>query len=426
VYIFTLYAEVLDNPLLPSPPWLPITHVCRHWRTITLSHGSLWTSITRGLSLRWIKAFMVRSGTMLMDFDIHVSPSPEPDNRACLCHEDTVLLLADFTRVRSLSLTGYDHTISPIINSLRSLPHLQSLTLCLENRVGPPYRLPDNLLGGKASVRRLQLLSRYGHTFIVAPHWLLRGVTHFTISEITAPPDILKVLRNMPTLAYFEFRGCFVSSSKLGTSPIQMPQLMDLTVRTNSLEDFVLLNQLLLLPVGAKRRMELSTSGFYSSFRDRLHRYPIGDLLPVVEAANGFQHFHFFEAPKEGWFRLWTGNAVTTWEDAELCLHVEWRELWLTNLDYFMEFCEMLGAARVRRLVIDSPSSGLSKSYWSMLFDKLPGVEELELYPASVDTWKEIGDPAMLPALRSVRVADSGLDHHRPSTQYLWTRRHQG
>jgi hypothetical protein len=70
VCIFTFYAEALDDPLLPSPAWLPITHVCHHWRTIALSHGPLWTSITRGLSLRWIKAFMERSRTMLMDFDI--------------------------------------------------------------------------------------------------------------------------------------------------------------------------------------------------------------------------------------------------------------------------------------------------------------------------------------------------------------------
>jgi hypothetical protein len=60
-----------------------------------------------------------------------------------------------------------------------------------------------------------------------------------------------------------------------------------------------------------------------------------------------------------------------------------------------------------------------------MLFDKLPGVEELELYPASVDTWKEIRAPAimMLPALQRVRVVDFVLDHYRPRTQCLWTRR---
>jgi hypothetical protein len=152
VYIFTFYAEALNHPLFPSPPWLPFTHVCRHWRTITLSHGLLWTSITRGLSLRWVKAFMARSGTMLMDFEIRVASSwPGPDTRACLSQEDIVLLLTDFTRVRSLSLTGDCHTIRPIMDSLRSSPHIQSLTLCLKDIVQPHMILPDNLLGGKST-----------------------------------------------------------------------------------------------------------------------------------------------------------------------------------------------------------------------------------------------------------------------------------
>jgi hypothetical protein len=119
---------------------------------------------------------------------------------------------------------------------------------------------------------------------------------------------------------------------------------------------------MILLRVGAKRRMELSAGSFYNSASEL---DCIDDLIPVVEAANGFQHIHFSGTQKEGWFRLWTGNTVTTWEDAEFCLHVEWTRydgLSRINLRSFIAFCDELGAARVRRLVMDSPSPGLQKS----------------------------------------------------------------
>jgi hypothetical protein len=165
---------------------------------------------------------MERSGTTLIDFDIHVSP--DTGTRLSLCHEDIILLLADFTRVRSLSLTGHYHTIHPIIDSLRRSLPVQSLSLCIGFELD--FILPDDLFGGKAPIRRLQLV---GDGHIVAPHWLLRGVTHFTSGESIALAELLNVLRNMSALAYFEFRGCL---NEERASPIQMPQLTNLTVRT--------------------------------------------------------------------------------------------------------------------------------------------------------------------------------------------------
>jgi hypothetical protein len=53
-------------------------------------------------------------------------------------------------------------------------------------------------------------------------------------------------------------------------------------------------------------------------------------------------------------------------------------------------------------------------SFWWSILHKLPGIEELELYPASVDilgaAWKVNFAPAVLPALRRIRIVDSQLD----------------
>jgi hypothetical protein len=227
----------------------------------------------------------------------------------------------------------------------------------------------------------------------------------------------------MSALTYFEFRGD-LDWKKVDElrAPIQMTQLMNLIVVTKSPRpfEFILLNRLLLLHVGAKRRMELPAPTTLPEFDCDLGF--IDGLSPVVEAANGFRHIHFSGVEEEGWLHLWTGTAVTTWEDAEFCLRLEWqkaRQYARQNLHHFILLFKVLGLARVRRLVVDSPS-GLPKPYWRYILKLLPGIEELELYPASVDTlgraWMAPDAPAVLPALKRVQIVDSALDHS--SSQY--------
>ncbi|KAH8977655.1 hypothetical protein EDB86DRAFT_3000333 [Lactarius hatsudake] len=387
-HVFTFCTEVLENQSLPYPAWLPITRVCRYWREIALSHGPLWTSITPGMSLHCIKVFIERSRTSLMDFDIRVGPTRSSIG---ISHQDIILLLTDFMRVRSLRLTGCHFALHSILKSLRSSLPIESLSLC-DFGWRNLYYLHDDWFGGKASIRRLHLAGG-GH--IIVPQWLLRGVTHFTSGQLITLPHLLNVLIQMPALVYFEFRTrsrwIGHDMDELRASPVQMPQLMN-----------------------SVRRMELPSSAFHSGFS---HTYCIDDVLTVVGATDRFQHVHFSGTQKEGWFRLWTGDAVTTWEDAEFCLYAEWRAARLSreNLRDLFALCDVLGAARVRRLVIDSLSPTLPKSYWWKLLANLPRIEELELHPASVDVlgsaWKVNRAPAVLPALRRVRITDPKLDN---------------
>ncbi|KAI0301536.1 hypothetical protein B0F90DRAFT_1717888 [Multifurca ochricompacta] len=89
--IFTFYAESLHPKLVSFrtfPHWLAITYVCRHWRSIVLNHHILWTSITPGLTLRWVKVLMERSGTAPVDVDILVGQS---DKRTPIARAKTSL-----------------------------------------------------------------------------------------------------------------------------------------------------------------------------------------------------------------------------------------------------------------------------------------------------------------------------------------------
>ncbi|KAH9174537.1 hypothetical protein EDB89DRAFT_549474 [Lactarius sanguifluus] len=431
-YIFTFCTEVSDNPHLRYPAWLPITLVCRYWRTTALSHAPLWTSITCGLSLRWIKTFMERSRPMLTNFDVQIAPlgylSDVWINAKAYHQEDIVLLLSDFTRIGSLCLTGTHSTIRPIIDSLcRSLP-VHTLSLRLEdnlNRERNRFILPDDLFGGKASIRYLQFTAGCQ---IVAPHWLLHSVTHFTSAETISPSELLDALRQMPALTYLEFHPLsFLWSNldldKLRASPIYMPHLMNVIAHTSFCPDTVIfLNQLLSLRPGAKRRLELHLSEFCDWIG---HNDWIEGLSPILEGAGGFQNIHFSGEQKEGWFRLWTGSAATVWEDAKFCIFAEWRQLGgaYTRSDSSSRFVA-LGVAQARKLVIDLPSphpekfwyrkKDLSLSYWWQPLEKLPGIEELELRSTVVrriaGAWEVSKAPAVLPALRRVRIVAPELD----------------
>lgn len=420
-HIFTFCTDQAPGKSKSFPPctipaWLPITHVCRYWRTASLSHPPLWTSTTPDLSLRWVKIFMERSRTMLMDFDIRISYY-----RGLLdFHNNIVLLLSDFTRIRSLRLTGTPSIVCPILDSLcTSLPRpVQSISLFLDEygeKVNHVF--PDNSFGGMVPIRHLHFVV---NGRIVVPHSLLRGVTHFTSTESISPTELLNMISQMPSLTYLElhpldYLWCGSRVDEALLVPIQVPQLTNLVSHTTGTPDtFIVLNRLLLND-SAKRRLELELpqcSGLSET----------EGLLPVIEAAGGFQHVHFSGDLKKGWFRIWTGSVATTWEDARFCLFAEWERRTSSYRDGSLpSLFRKLGMAQARRLVINFPHvhvwkyklKDLSMSYWWRLLETLPGIEELELSLTGAgvpgDVWKVSTNPAVLPALRRVRIVADGV-----------------
>ena len=206
--IFTYVAEPRlpdDEPFLQVyPEWIAITYVCRHWRAIALSHHTLWGTITPNLSFTWLKILMARSETAQVDVELRVGQ--QFIKRMCLSVDEAIALLSDCTRMRSLRPLGPHRDVGAVLEALRrcTTTPVHSLTLSLWES-GPPVFLSEDLFGGRAPVRQIHFTA---DRCIVAPRWLLRGITRFTSGEQILLLDLLDALRQMPALAHFAVQHC--------------------------------------------------------------------------------------------------------------------------------------------------------------------------------------------------------------------------
>ncbi|KAH9971389.1 hypothetical protein BGW80DRAFT_1322180, partial [Lactifluus volemus] len=395
--IFTCSAEPRQpdqDPFLKlEPEWISITHVCRFWRAVALNHHFLWGTLTPNLSSIWLRTFMIRSEPAPVDADLRVGQNTTKPK--CLSVDEVIDLLFECTR----RLCRLD--------MLRTPTSVHSLTLSLWER-GPPVLLPDELFGGQAPIRRIHFTA---NRCIVAPPWLLRGVTHFTSGEQIPLLDLLDALRQMSALTNFTLQHCrahWEESDAPLDPPIQMPCLTNVIVHADSPRFFAMLNRRLALPPKSKRQLvlhALAISGW-----DRWARW-FAFLLPFIKTANGLQHVYLTGGAKEGIFRAWTGDAATAaYEDAEFSFEIYWygsptmKDSHLMNVSspilLLDELCDLLGATKHgRRLILegDLAKSELPES-WCEVLEIHPNVGKA-LYSA----WKVSDPPVVLPALRQVQ-----------------------
>ncbi|KAI0272852.1 hypothetical protein BGY98DRAFT_153059 [Russula aff. rugulosa BPL654] len=313
--IFTCVAEPRlpdEDPFLQVyPEWIVITYVCRYWRAVALNHHSLWGTITPNLSFTWLKTLMARSDPAQVDVELRIGQ--QFIKRMRLSVDEAISLLSDCTRMRSLRLLGPRGDVCAVLDALRMTTPIHSLSLSLWEP-GPPIFLSEDLFGGQAPVRQIHFTA---DRCIVAPRWLLRGITHFTSGEQILLLDLLDALRQMPALTRFTLQHCRANweDADAPREPlIELPHLEELLVHANSPRYFALLNQRLAIPRGAKRRLELRTLAV-AGWARWLRWF--NSLQPIIEAANGLRHVYLSGGAKEGTFRVWSGDVATTYEDAE-------------------------------------------------------------------------------------------------------------
>ena len=420
--IFTCVA----GPRLPDtghslqvyPEWIAISYVCRHWRAAALDHHLLWGTITPNLSLPWIKTLMARSEPAQVDVDLRVGQVST--KQMFLSVDDAIALLSGCTRVHTLRLLGPRSDICAVLDALRLTTPIHSLTLSLWGS-GPPVFISEDLFGGQAPIRRISFTA---NSYIVAPHWLLRGITHFTSEEQILLPDLLDALRQMPALTHFTIAHCRAHWEDTDASReplIELTHLEEFLVDADSPHYFALLNQRLALPRNVKRQLKLCALAIIKW--DPWLRW-FDALLPVIEAANGLQHVSLSGGVRMGTFRLRSRNIATTYGDSEFSFEMYWKgspsktlvdqhRYYLSPIFHLGRLCDLLGATNcVRTLILEGDPMPtcveLPTFCWWKLLEKLPAVEELVLH-ANVTkvlcaAWEEDGAPAVLPASQRIHV----------------------
>ena len=416
IFSYCSYSEPLYPALLPGlarANWVPITHVCRHWRTAALNHHTLWTSInTEILGMSWAKVFMERSNPALVDVSVGVNPIINGVQHVN-AHEVAALLTTGCTRLRSLHIIGGHETVSQLLDMLHTAISVRSLSLNILGVTSRSVKLPVNLFGGQAPIREVRF-SVVGH--IVAPHHLFHGVTHFTSDQHLPLRNMLDSLRQMSALESLTLKSRSLSwqdSDAPWDVPIPMPNLMHFAVEASARSPaiFTILHRRLTLPDGAKRRV-CARRG--SDWEDSAFWAP--SVLTLIKAARGLRHMRLSGGIREGSVCLWTGDLGH--EEAAFSFGVNWRyRSWgdpPIPIFRLTELYDLLGVEGVLTLSHSFTLRGqidLVRRYWWDLLGKLSAVEDLELHVHAVRELKVAWDvddaPAVLPALRSVRIVQA-------------------
>ena len=211
---------------------------------------------------RWIEVFLGRSRASLID----VTLALRPYTRCFLDLDDVVALFTGCTRLRSLHIVGELYTVYRLLDTLHTATHIRSLSLDINFGFRwlplPDVGLPENLFGGQAPIREARFITA---RHIVAPRWLLRGITHFTSDQQIPLGTLLDTLHQMPVLHSLTLER-HILNWKGTDAPrdvqIPMPNLMYLTVDVDERSSvvFALLHRRLALPNGTKKRLRTHKS----------------------------------------------------------------------------------------------------------------------------------------------------------------------
>lgn len=386
------YCTAFEDPLFRHytyPAWIAVTHVCSRWRAAALNYSSLWTWIsTDTMGKRWIKAFIERSNPSFIDLTLEFNCETDR-TRHFLDVDEVLTLFSGCMRLRSLRVICKISIICELLGKLQTATPIRSLSLFVIDTDMRPVILPNNILGGQVPVPKVRFFTIASS--IVAPHWLLRGITHFTSYQLISLQSLLDTLHQMPTLHSFTLQGRVLDvRRRAGPRDIQipMPNLMYFTVNVNDRSPtiFVKLLRRLVLPEGAKKRVHLHQSlshnpKIWSPF---LLGIPSYVRRKVIEAANGLRHVQLSGGHLNGSFRLWTGDLG--YEEAEFSFEFSWGALETGNGPLYpvidlAALCDVLGVERVRTLTLRTNSQdhvGSGESFRRILLRKLPGAEVVE------------------------------------------------
>ncbi|GJE93830.1 hypothetical protein PsYK624_099940 [Phanerochaete sordida] len=124
--------------------WIRITHVCCHWRRISLADPSLWMQLSP-TTLEGTEIFLQRSQLMPLSVSMYVTNRPQSV-------EIALLVLHHSSRIRHLRVRSFWYeSRDPSPWTFRDFPQLRSLDL--SHRRAPPFIRPTDQLPSLEQIR---------------------------------------------------------------------------------------------------------------------------------------------------------------------------------------------------------------------------------------------------------------------------------
>ncbi|KAH9983035.1 hypothetical protein BJV74DRAFT_887094 [Russula compacta] len=411
--------ELLQQIFLFSPEWLPITQVCRSWRTVAHTYPLLWSIITPNLNIFWVDIMQQRSKPLLLDVHLRVGRRDIDDRQVTMTTYAALIILRNISpRMRSLRLDGPRDQVQNILTSLHKPSPLLFLAINIPLwDLGTPFSIPSSVFSFQAPVRSLSFSADRA---LRAPGWLLQGLTSFKTCGKVPLQDLLGALRQMPFLEHFTLLKCTAVWTEPDVNPaavIPMDRLEEFVVRSESPRHFVLLAMRLAMPEAVRKRLVVHMLaapgwGFWARWLE---------ALPPLYAAHtrgGLQHIRISGGPTRGRFLAWTDDGPHA-DLARFCFELEWngsppapdgvRAIELTSPFYRLHtLCDELNAADVRRVLVEGDPAHIvvAEGYWHQFMARLLSVEELWLYPGTAEVlWSACAprDAPAEPVLRTLR-----------------------
>ncbi|KAF8645458.1 hypothetical protein AX16_007812 [Volvariella volvacea WC 439] len=278
--ILTIYKQQVENEHKESQSssspyaawkhtytWVLVSHVCRHWRNVTLSSPTFWSTIympSKLTSLDWVDELLQRSKSAtlrVLSLPLSIASGTEGIHldhlSRFLCHDDTHALRP----IRRLQLSLYaqregdlpDCGGLPLFDSsAHNLGTLEHLEIMYDYSLYyGAQRLLSQLFAGRAPNVRSVCLSKWPWPDY-SYQWRVPASPEMTWNEFR------RAMTSFEHLQHLDLIG-FLSHVKLNTNlgvsgrkevvPLVLPQLRSLTLRDDWIEQYVEFFEALSIPL---------------------------------------------------------------------------------------------------------------------------------------------------------------------------------
>ncbi|TFK64368.1 hypothetical protein BDN72DRAFT_861416 [Pluteus cervinus] len=211
-----------NNPTSTLRLWLPITHVCRHWRALALECSHLW-SLIYSLPEAGIREFLARSNKGPLFVDISRAPSSQDPGPADYSEGLLAAIFAQCSRIQELGLRSWDNLdqMLPHLTS-GSAPKLEALSIAGDDDVGDLVNIPGDVDIFQGTTPQLNTLFLYKCRIVPQCSLLMNDLTNLNVEDCPMGSTMiwLNIVRRMSHLSHLSLVRCFTDRSGDHYTPI--------------------------------------------------------------------------------------------------------------------------------------------------------------------------------------------------------------